>query len=297
VISLADTSAAARKVSEPARFWRVLTNADLSWERVALAAVALVFGWFLARLAAVALRNAARRNLIDQGASYALGRLVRYFFFSVAAMIAMTILGIDLGSMVILGGALGVGIGFGLQNVVGNFFSGLVILFERPIRVGDRVSLGDSSSDTLGQVNGFVRGIGLRATTVETLDNIMLIVPNSEFTTRTIVNWTLGEPRVRVRLAVSVGYGSDLKRVREVMERVARANTKVLPTPAPSAGMTATADSACEFQVFCWIADPRDYGPVQVELREAIVEAFRAEGIEIPFPQRVVHLQDGRTDA
>src|SRR5215831_16511460 len=162
--------------SAPQRLWHVLTNADLSWERIALAAAAVLAGWILARFIALALRNAARRNLLDQGASYALGRLVRYFLFTSAIMIALTILGIDLGSMVILGGALGVGIGFGLQNVVGNFFSGLVLLFERPIRVGDRVSLG-TAPDVRGEVSGFVRNIGLRATTIVTLDNIMLIVP------------------------------------------------------------------------------------------------------------------------
>src|SRR5262249_33832288 len=173
--------------------------------------------------------------------------------------------------------------------------SGLVLLFERPIRVGDRVSLG-TAPDVRGEVSGFVRNIGLRATTIVTLDNIMLIVPNSEFTTRTIVNWTLGEARVRLRLAISVGSESYLQRGRAVMACVAKANAKTLPSPAPLVGMTATGDSGLEFQLFCWIADPRDYGPVQAELREAIVEAFRQEGIEIPYPQRVVHLEDGRND-
>jgi len=190
-----------------------------------------------------------------------------------------------------------VGLGFGLQEIFANFASGLLLLFERPIRVGDRVSLGTAGPHVQGEVNGFVRNIGLRATTIVTLDNIALIVPNSEFTTRTIVNWTLGEPKVRLRLAISVGYQSDLARVHAVIEQVAKAHPKVLDSPAPAAGMTATGDSGLEFQLFCWIADPRDYGPVQVELREAIVEAFRREGIDIPYPQRVVHLEDGRKDS
>jgi small-conductance mechanosensitive channel len=270
--------------------WAALKGVDFSWQRLAVVVGVVLAAWLLSRIAQVTLRNAAKRNMMDQGVSYSLGRLIHYFLMSLGVLTAVRILGVDLGSMVILGGALGVGVGFGLQSVVGNFVSGLVLLFEQPIRVGDRVSLGTTNPDAQRQVNGFVHRIGLRATTVVTPDNITLIVPNSEFTTRTIVNWSLGDQRVRVRVVIGVAYESNLARVRSVMERVAVEHPKVLKTPAPVARLTATGDSALEFQLFTWIGDPRDHGPVQTDLRESIVAAFRKEGIAIPFPQRDVNL-------
>lgn len=263
---------------------------QLNWQSLATVAGVMVGAWVLSRVAQAALRNASKRNMMDKGVSYSLGRLLHYFFMTLGVLIGVRVLGVDLGSMVVLGGALGVGVGFGLQTIVGNFVSGLVLLFEQPIRVGDRVSVGTTDADTQRQVNGFVRRIGLRATTVVTLDNITLIVPNSEFTTRTIVNWSLGGAEVRVRVPIGVAYDSDLDRVRAVMLRVAEEHPHVLKSPEPAVWITNTTDSWLEFQLYAWVGDPREHGTTQADLRERLVAAFRREGIVIPFPQRDVNL-------
>jgi len=274
--------------------WAALTSIQFSWQRLAVVVAVIAVAWLLSRIAQIMLRNAAKRNMMDQGVSYSLGRLLHYLFISLGVLIAVRVLGVDLGSMVILGGALGVGVGFGLQTIVGNFVSGLILLFEQPIRVGDRVSVGTTDPDTQRQVSGFVQRIGLRATTVVTLDNITLIVPNSEFTTRTIVNWSLAKEQVRVRVAIGVAYDSDLDRVRAAMLRVADEHPKVLKSPVPAVWITNTAESSLEFQLYAWVDNPREHGTTQADLRERLIAAFRREGIEIPFPQRDVNLYQRR---
>ena len=194
--------------------------------------------------------------------------------------------GIDLGSLALVAGAIGVGLGFGLQNILSNFISGLILLAERPIAIGDRVEVDG--------VAGRVRQINLRSTTVVTSDNISIIVPNSAFITSKVVNWSHGDPKVRLRLPVGVAYGTDPDRLKRVLLAVADAHPKALKDPAPTVLFEAFGDSALNFELAVWTAEmlatPRRF---RSELNFAVEKALRENDIEIPFPQRDLHLRSG----
>jgi len=196
------------------------------------------------------------------------------------------VVGIDLGSLALVAGAIGVGLGFGLQNILSNFISGLILLAERPIAIGDRVEVDG--------VAGRVRQINLRSTTVVTSDNISIIVPNSAFITSKVVNWSHGDPKVRLRLPVGVAYGTDPDRLKRVLLAVADAHPKALKDPAPTVLFEAFGDSALNFELAVWTAEmlatPRRF---RSELNFAVEKALRENDIEIPFPQRDLHLRSG----
>lgn len=258
--------------------------------RIALGILVVVIGWLAARWIGRLLGRRASTGNLDPGARYSLERLLHYAFVAISLVVGMTVLGVDLRSLAVVAGALGIGVGLGLQSITANFVSGLILLFERPIRPGDRVSLGTSEHEATGQVNGYVRAIRLRSTTIQTPDNILLIVPNADLVGRTIVNWSHGDPRMRIRLGMGVAYSSDLEAVRRVMSAAANAHPGTLKEPAPEVRLVSTTDSALEFQVLVWIPDPRERGRIESDLRLDIVERFRAERITIPFPQREVRL-------
>lgn len=200
--------------------------------------------------------------------------------------IALKVVGIDLSSLALLAGAISVGIGFGLQNIIHNFVSGLIILAERPIAIGDRVEVDG--------VAGRVREINLRSTTVVTIDNISIIVPNSAFISSKVINWSHGDPKVRIRIPVGVAYGSDPEHVKQVLLRVAAEQPAVLRDPAPQVFFDSFGDSALNFELAVWTAEmvtaPRRF---RSDLNFAIARALREEGIEIPFPQPDLHLRSG----
>jgi small-conductance mechanosensitive channel len=192
--------------------------------------------------------------------------------------------GIDLSSLALVGGALGIGVGFGLQSIVNNFVSGLILLFEGPIKVGDRVEV--------AALNGDVVKIGARSTWVRTNDNIIIVVPNSEFIVKPVINWTATDRQVRFALSLGVSYGSDPAEVREVLLRVARDNREVLPEPPPDVLFTGFGDSSLNFDLRFWtIARVQTPRILKSDLYFAIFQAFQERGIEIPFPQRDLHLR------
>ncbi len=258
--------------------------------RVAMGVAILVLGWLLSRWIARLVGRSDTMVRLDPGARYALERLAQYTLVTVSLLVGLFVLGLDLRSVAVVAGALGIGVGLGLQSITANFVSGLILLFERPVRPGDRVSLGTAEREATGQVNGYVRAIRLRSTTIQTPDNILLIVPNAELVGRTIVNWSHGDPRMRIRLNVGVAYASDLDRVREVMAAAALAHNDTIKEPAPEVRLIGTGDSSLDFQVLVWIPDPRERGRIESDLRLDIVRRFRAEGISIPFPQREVRV-------
>ncbi len=223
-----------------------------------------------------------RFNLKD-GIRYTLRRLTEYVLILVGVIIAFQFVGIDLSGLAVVFGLLSVGIGFGLQHVTANFVSGLVLLFERPIRIGDRVTVGD--------VEGDVEEINMRATKIRTLNNIAIIVPNSEFTSSNIINWSHGDPRIRLDIEVGVSYGSDLDLVLKSLKEVALENEKVLDNPAPDVLLTEFGDSSWNMKLRIWIDNPKGHHFIQSEINCAIVRKFRERGIEIPFPQRDLHVR------
>jgi small-conductance mechanosensitive channel len=223
---------------------------------------------------------------LDIGQQYALARIVSYVVLVLGLLIGLETVGINLNSLAVIAGALGVGIGFGLQNIVSNFVSGLIILAERPIQIGDRVDLGN---DTVGKV---VK-IGARATHVLTNDNILVIVPNSEFVSNRVTNWTHVDPRVRLRLAVGVGYSSDPHVVQKLLLEIAAANPNVLKDPAPTVVFKQFGDSSLNFELRVWATDMAHRpGNLESLLNFAIWDKFKQAGIEIPFPQRDVHIKE-----
>jgi potassium efflux system protein len=184
-----------------------------------------------------------------------------------------------------LGAVLAVGIGFGLQNIAQNFVSGLILLLERPVKKGDFVEVGD--------VRGTVRDIRARATVVTTLDNVDIIVPNGRFITEPVTNETYDDRRVRVRIPVGVAYGTDPQRVRTTLLGVAAGNPAVLAAPEPQVQFTDFGESSLDFVLLVWIPDPRQEQQTASDLRFAIERALGEAGIEIPFPQRDLHLRGG----
>jgi small-conductance mechanosensitive channel len=221
----------------------------------------------------------------EVGQQYAIARITSYMVLVLGLLIAVETAGINLSSLAVIAGALGVGIGFGLQNIVSNFVSGLIILAERPIQIGDRVDLGNN---TVGKV---VR-IGARATHVLTNDNIMVIVPNSDFVSNRVVNWTHVDPRVRLRLTIGVGYSSDPHVVEKLLLEIANENPNVLKDPAPSVAFKQFGESSLNFELRVWANDMAHRpGNLDSQLNFAIWDKFKKNGVEIPFPQRGVHIE------
>ncbi|MBW3572733.1 MAG: mechanosensitive ion channel [Gemmatimonadetes bacterium] len=229
------------------------------------------------------LHRVYRRREVDEGVQHALDRLLHYAIIALGAFVALENLGVSITALAGVGAILAVGIGFGLQNIAQNFVSGLILLLERPVKKGDFVEV--------GEVRGTVRDIRARATVVTTLDNVDIIVPNGQFITEPVTNETYGDRRVRVRIAVGVAYGSDTERVRRALLRVAEASPEVLADPPPQVLFKDFGESSLDFELLAWLADPRDENPVLSQMRFAIDQAFRAEGITIPFPQRDLHVR------
>ena len=222
---------------------------------------------------------------LDAGLQYAIARIVSYAVLVFGLLIGLETLGVNLSSLTVLAGALGVGIGFGLQNIVSNFVSGLILLTERPIEIGHRVEVG-------GTVGDVVR-IGGRSTAIVTNDNITIIVPNSEFITARVINWSIGDPKVRFRVPVGVGYGSDPRLVEKLLLEVAAANPHVLKNPVPSVRFVEFGDSSLNFELRAWSVEMVNRpGALRSELNFAIWDTFKQHGIEIPFPQRDLHVKE-----
>jgi potassium-dependent mechanosensitive channel len=196
---------------------------------------------------------------------------------------AVTKAGVELNKFTVITGALGVGVGFGLQNIVNNFASGLILLFERPIRVDDTV-----------EVNGLVgsvKRIGARSSTIQTFQGAEVIVPNSNLLSNHVINWTLSSPWRRVDIPVGVAYGSDLQQVMKLLVSVAEQNPKVMRDPVPMAFFLGFGDSALNFELRFWSARQDTWFELKSDVAIGISNALREAGIEIPFPQRDLHLR------
>ena len=227
-----------------------------------------------------------RRRSVDEGVVDAFVHIGRYLFLAIGTLVILQSAGIDLSALTVLLGALGVGLGFGLQNVTSNFVSGLIILIERPIKIGDRVEVGD--------LTGTVRHVGARATTIVTNDEIAIIVPNSEFISSRVTNWSYTGRTVRFHVPVGVAYGSDVERVREVLLDVARRHRGVVSDPKPDVIFHGFGDSSLDFELRVWTMDYIHVPLIfRSELNFAVWHALKEAGVEIPFPQRDLHVRSG----
>lgn len=234
--------------------------------------------WIVTRLLA--------RSSVELGVRLAIGMIVRYIIIAVGLIVILQTTGIDLSTVTILAGALGVGVGFGLQNITNNFVSGFLLLIERPIKVGDRIEV--------GPVTGDVVNIALRATTVVTNDNIAIIVPNSEFVSSIVTNWSYTDRNVRFNFPVGVSYRSDPELVRRLLLQVADQHSGVLKDPKPDALLQEFGDSALNFVLRVWTKQySTTPGVLRSELNFMISKTFKEQGIEIPYPQRDLHIRSG----
>jgi len=223
------------------------------------------------------------RLQIEEGTRYTFRRIIELTFILIGAIIAFQSIGINLSGLAVIFGLLSVGIGFGLQNITSNFVAGLILLFERPIKVGDRV--------TVGGIEGDVMDINIRSTTVRSLNNIDIIVPNSEFVSSQVVNWSHGDRKIRLDIEVGVSYQSDLDTVLRSLKEVALENPEILRNPEPDVHLREFGDSSWNMKLRIWIDDPKRHPVVRSDINCAIVRKFRENGVEIPFPQRDLHLR------
>ncbi len=224
------------------------------------------------------------RTRLDRGVQYTITTLVGYLLVFAGFYLGVKQV-FDLSNIGYIFAALSVGIGFGLQEIVSNFVSGLILLFERPLKVGDLIQVGDKE--------GIVKQINIRATTVLTRDNVYLLVPNREFIAQTVTNFRHKDPKIRIHVTMGVSYASDTRKVESILLEVAKNHSKVLKWPEPEVWFREFGDSSLNFEMLVWILDPPMRQKISSELMFEIFDAFAREGIEIPFPQRDLHLRSG----
>ena len=252
-----------------------------------IALVVIVF-WF----ASVAKRFFFNRFLsksgLDRSLQYTIAQIGGYLVLTIGLVVALQSAGLNLSALAVFAGAVGVGIGFGLQNITRNFISGLVVLAERPIKIGDRVEV--------GTVTGQVKDIRARSTTILTNDNITIIVPNSDFIEKPVINWSHGDPRVRFRIRVGISIDSDVPKARKILTEIARAHPAALKDPEPSVVFDKFSDSTFELELVVWSLE-MSYRPraFRSDLNFEIERRFREEGIGWPRSRRDVRLSGPET--
>jgi small-conductance mechanosensitive channel len=249
--------------------------------------IVLAFG--LSRLIRFFLEEEAfPRMQLRRGVGNAIGTLLQYTILLLGFALALSAAGMDFSRVALFAGAFSVGIGFGLQTVVNNFVSGLILLFERPIQIGDMVEV--------GTLRGEVRRIGARSSTVRTFDGAEVIVPNANLITEPVVNWTLSDRRRRLDLDVGIAYGTDPEPVLELLQGVAEAHPSVLETPKAEALFLEFGDSSLNFRLRVWIPRYEEGFSIRSQLTVSINAALRDAGIQIPFPQRDLHVRSVELD-
>ena len=251
-----------------------------------LVALLVAVFWFSSGTKRFLFNRLLAQSGLDRSLQYAIAQVVSNIVLVVGIFIVLENTGIHLAALTVFAGAVGVGVGFGLQNIASNFISGLVILAERPITIGDRVEVAG--------IAGQVEHIRARSTVIRTNDNIMMIVPNSKFIDSPVTNWTYGDRRVRFRIPVGVAYGSDVNKVRDALLAVAHENPHTLNEPVPNVFLEQFGDSSIDFKLMVWSSEMSDRpSRYRSDLNFAIAKKFREVGIEFPFPQRDVHIRDG----
>ncbi|MFO7594534.1 MAG: mechanosensitive ion channel [Pseudomonadota bacterium] len=253
---------------------------------IAVFAVLLALtGWFRRKMESVWLVQ----SRLERGTREALVTISGYIGIALAVLIALGVAGVKFTNLAIIAGALSLGIGFGLQNIVNNFVSGLILLFERPVKTGDWILVGNTE--------GYVKRISIRSTLIQTFDRSDVIVPNSELVSGQVTNWMLYDPRGRVRVPVGVAYGSDTEKVRDVLLKIAVEHPSVISDgsmPEPKVLFLAFGESSLNFELRAFIQNIDERLQVLSDFNFAIDAAFREAGIEIPFPQRDIHVRDWR---
>jgi small-conductance mechanosensitive channel len=277
-----------------ARIWSYLNhkfsvgNIEVSATSLMLGLIVFLIALILARFVSSLLhrRIGARVNL-DPGLRYTIARLINYFLIAIGVLAALKqAFGLDLTSIAVLFTALSVGIGFGLQYIAADIASGFILLFERPIRVGDRVTIGEDEGD--------VQSIRLRTTIVYTNDRIAIIVPNSKLVSQSVTNWSYGGSRARISIPVGVAYDSDIELVTKTLQLAAEGVEKVLTDPPPKVQFLRFGDYSLDFRLLVWTREPSRHPQIRSDINYRISKLFRERGIEIPYPVQELRLSESR---
>ena len=267
-----------------ARIWAYLTRQFtfgrivFSVSSVIIGAVVVLLTIFIARWSSVLIeRRLANRRHIDPGLRYTICRLVKYVIVTVGILLALKqAFALDLTSIAVLFTALSVGIGFGLQYIAADIASGFILLFERPIRIGDRVTIGEDEGD--------VQSINLRTTLVVTNDRIAIIVPNSKLVSQRVVNWSYGDPRARIAIPIGVADDSDIDLVTHTLIEAAQDVANVILEPKPRVQFLKFGDYSLDFRLLVWTNQPRRHVQIRSDINYRIARLFRERGIKIPYP-------------
>ncbi len=265
----------------------LLGNSHFTTKTFLLLVLAIVLLFYLSsKIRNILANKIFPRYGLDIGVSHSIATIVRYLLIIVGLIIIFQTSGIDLSAIGLMVGALGVGIGFGLQSITNNFISGVIILFERPIKVGDRVEI-----DNLA---GNIVKISARATTIITNDNITVIVPNSDFINKQVINWSHNNNQVRLSFPVGVSYNEDPENIRKLLTEVVNGHPGVLSLPKPYILFDGFGDNSINFSVLIWTPEYTDQPKIlRSELYYEIFAKFKEQNIEIPYPQRDIHLKSG----
>ena len=271
-----------------AKMWRFeiirLEGSPLTVSKLVTGLLVLVCSIWFARFFINRLHRFFRRIGMNPSTAVATKTLLFYGLLIIAIMVTLEVIQIPLTVFTLMGGAVAIGVGFGSQNLLNNFISGLILLAERTIRVGDLIQIDD--------LHGTVTNVGGRSTMVRTGNNVDIIIPNSTFLEQNVVNLTLGDDRIRTSVIVGVAYGSPLERVEALLEEAAKAHPNIIPDPKPIVLFSDFGDSALTFEIHFWIRikSLMDRHKAQSKMRYIIDEIFRTEHIVIAFPQRDLHL-------
>lgn len=274
-------------------FWEALKSPLFSSGATQISVITLILvfpviflAWRLTRRFMKAIDTRVVSRVVQEKAvRFTIISIARYVILGVLLVLGLSVIGIDLSSVAVLLGVLGIGIGFGLQSIVANFFSGLVIVFERPIKVGDRILVHGLEGDVIK--------IRLRSTVINTLTNETIVIPNSQLVEHSIHNYSFDAPEIIIVNAVSVAYGADLERVIRVLEETAAGNPFLFPGKEVIVRVTAFGDSGIAMELRTWIRDAHQKLAAIAWTNLAVWKAFRDNGITIPFPQVDVHMKGG----
>jgi len=266
------------------RVWSYLTQ-QFTFGRITVSASSIVIGAIVLALTVIIARSGSRlierriaaRRHIDPGLRYTIARLVKYVVMMVGILLSLKqAFAVDLTSIAVIFTALSVGIGFGLQYLAADIASGFILLFERPIRVGDRITIGDDEGD--------VQSINLRTTVVTTNDRIAIIVPNSRLVSQRVINWSYGDPRARISVPVSVADDSDIELVTKTLLDAAKDIENVLIDPPPRVQFMKFGEYSLDFRLLIWTNQPRRHAEIRSDINYRIARLFRQRGIKIPYP-------------
>ena len=274
------------------RIWFYLTyqpipNVKASVVSLVEGVLILAVAMFLSRTLSKMLQNRiAKRAYLDPGLRYTMGRLTQYIVIALGLLLALsTALDLNFTSLAVVFTALSVGIGFGLQYIAADIASGFILLFERPVRVGDRITIGEDEGD--------VQSINLRTTIVTTNNRVSIIVPNSKLASQRLINWSYGDPRARIAIPIGVGAESNIDLVTQTLLKAAEEVDNVLKDPAPKVQFLKFGDWSLDFRLLVWTNRPRLHMQIRSDINYRIDRLFREAGIEIPFPQTELRIRQG----